>query len=80
MCLITKNVRINAENLYKCDRACENQPSERKKNRRLFSSLLYHNLQTIYDNKKKSLSPLQNFMGFPLNFTETEYLNQSRRY
>ena len=41
-----------------CDRACENQPCECKKNHPFFPSLLYHNLRTVYTNTIKSLSLL----------------------
>ena len=39
----------------------------------IFLYLLYHNLQTIYTNAPKSLSLLQNLMGFLLKFTEIDY-------
>ena len=41
-----------------------------QKNRRFFLSLLYHNLQTICNNKLKTVPLLQNLMGFLLKFTE----------
>ena len=41
------------------------------------SSLLYHNLLTVHTNKTKSLSQLQNLMGFFLKFTEMKYHIQS---
>ena len=43
----------------------------------IFSSLLYHNLQIIYSNKIKSLSLLQNLLGFLLKFRELGYHIQS---
>ena len=43
----------------------------------IFLSLLYHILQTVYINTIKSLSPLQNLMGFVLKFTEVGYHIQS---
>ena len=58
------------------DRACKNQPCEHKK-LPIFSYLHYHNLKTIYTNMIKSLSLLQNLMGFLLKFTEMEYHIQS---
>ena len=59
-----------------CDRACENKPREHK-NRRFFPSLLYPNLQTIDTNKIKSLSLLQNLMGFLLKVMEMAYYIQN---
>ena len=47
------------------------------KNCRFFLSLLYHNLQTVYTNTVKSLSLLQNLIGFILKFTEMGYHIQS---
>ena len=40
------------------------------KNRRFLACLLYHNLITIYSTATKSLSLLQNFMGFFLRLTK----------
>ena len=40
----------------------------------IFSFLLYHNLRTIYSNKTKSVSLMQNLMGFLPKFTELGYL------
>ena len=62
-----------------CDQVCKNQPCECKK-LPIFLSLLYHNLQIIYTNKTKSLSLLQNLMGFPLKLMETGYRIQNWRY
>ena len=45
------------------------QPYGHKKSP-IFSSLLYHNLQTANTNNTKSLSLLQNLVGFLLKFTE----------
>ena len=40
-----------------CDRACKNQPCERKKNRRFFQTLLYHNLRMVlYKHNKISVT------------------------
>ena len=61
---------------HKCDRACENQPCKHKKSL-IFLSLLYHNLRTVYTNTIKSLSLLQNLMGFLLKVTEMGYHIQS---
>ena len=43
----------------------------------IFLSLLYHNLRIIYTNRAKSLSLLQNLMGFLLKLTETGYRIQN---
>ena len=43
----------------------------------IFPSLLYHNLQTVYTNAIKSLSLLQNLMGYLLRFTVMGYHIQS---
>ena len=55
--------RIFAQTVtYVWDRACKNRPCEHKKFH--FSSLLYHNLITIYTTGTKCSSLLQNLMGF----------------
>ena len=41
-----------------------------KKDHRFLTCLLYHNLKTIYTTTTKSLSLLQNLMGFLLQLTE----------
>ena len=43
----------------------------------IFFILLYHNLHTISTSKIKSLSLLQNLMGFLLKFAEMGYLIHS---
>ena len=58
------------------DKACNNQPYECKE-LPISLSLLYHNLQTTGTNKIKSLSLLQNLMGFLQEFTEMAYHIQS---
>ena len=68
---------LNIKYIHICDWACENQPCERKKNHQFFPSLLYHNLRTVYTNAIKSLSLLQNLMGYLLKFTEMGYHIQS---
>ena len=57
--------------MINCDRACKNQPRKHKKSP-IFSSLLYHNLRSIYSNRIKSLSLLQNIMGLLEKFTELD--------
>ena len=56
-----------------CDQACKSQPCEHKKlpTFRLFSYITYELLILMYN--IKSLSLLQNLMGFLLKFTEIEY-------
>ena len=62
-----------------CDRAYNNPPCECKKIAD-FLSLLNHNLLIIYASKIKSLSLLQNSMGFLLKLTEMVYHIQNWRY
>ena len=57
--------------MYICDWACKNRPSECK-NHRFLACLLYYTLITTYTTATKSLSLLQNLMGFLLQLMEME--------
>ena len=59
-----------------CDRACKNRPSEYKK----LPIFVVCFLITIYTTTTKSLSLVQNLMGFLLQLTEIEYCILNRRY
>ena len=63
--------------IYICDRACKNQPPERKK---ISSSLLYHSLTTVYTTTTKSSPLLLNLMSFLLQVMEMKYYILNGRY
>ena len=50
------------------------------KNCRFYLFLLYHTFITIYTTTTKSPSPLQNLMGFLLQFMELGYYVLNKRY
>ena len=65
-------IRYEVTSLYSinvCDRACKNRPCECKKSP-ILACLLYHNFITVYTTATKSLSLLQNLMGFLLQLME----------
>ena len=73
--LLSKGAKLDKVSTYVTGPAKINHVSAKKSP--IFPYLLYHNLRTVCTNTIKSLSLLQNLMGFLLKFTEMGYHVQS---